>query len=262
MQTDGFARAFFVPNMSKFGAIPTEVICHFHELAKTEIIVLSALFACRNHTSGRCNPSYSQLEEMVGVAKPHIGRAIRSLRKSGWLSRSKDGHYSLPTGDQIRHGKGDQNGHSRSDQNDAQGVTKSVSKGDQNEHLHIYGLNNERTTKEQRIERERPAPATDDNRMVSIYQEFFPRNPLSIGQQEMIVARVSDEKRWREALTFWHGNDYRAQSIFKICGYYDELLAGKHDGNGKKSNTGKRRSEGDDQSTDDFLRSIGANPAR
>jgi hypothetical protein len=92
----------------------------------------------------------------------------------------------------------------------------------------------------------------------SAYREVYPDAPLSIYLLELIADRVTDEPRWRQTLKFWKSNGYRANSVGKMCDYYDELAV-KKSGN-KQPNPHKQRDSG--QTTDDFLISIGARPAR
>lgn len=63
-----------------------------------------------------------------------------------------------------------------------------------------------------------------ENEFITAYKRVFPRVSPSIFQLEMIVGRVSDAQAWMETLEFWAGNDYRPQSIFKMCNYYDEVI--------------------------------------
>lgn len=81
--------------MSNFGAIPTEVICRFSEMTKTEIIVLSYLYAARNSKTGQCNPSRGEIARKVGVAKSHISPAVKSLEDKEWIFEHSDGNFQL-----------------------------------------------------------------------------------------------------------------------------------------------------------------------
>jgi hypothetical protein len=63
-----------------------------------------------------------------------------------------------------------------------------------------------------------------ENEFVDAYLATFRGSRPSIYQMELITMRVSDLAAWQETLRFWAGNDYRPQSIFKMCDYYDELL--------------------------------------
>lgn len=64
-----------------------------------------------------------------------------------------------------------------------------------------------------------------ENKFIPIYNEYFPHYKLNILQQEIIENRIHDETIWREALFYWSSNDYRPQSISKICDKHDELIA-------------------------------------
>lgn len=86
--------------MSKFGQIPTKLICRFHELTKTEIIVLSYLYASRNKT-GLCNPSRGAVARVVGIAKPHVSVAVKGLEDKGWVFEEPNGNFILTTPDSL-----------------------------------------------------------------------------------------------------------------------------------------------------------------
>jgi hypothetical protein len=82
-----------------------------------------------------------------------------------------------------------------------------------------------------------------DNEFVAEYHKVFPNASLNIFQMELIEAEIRDAEVWREAVTFWAGNGYRAQSVFKVIDYYKNLLA-ERNGKGKqsgKSNVGTLR---------------------
>lgn len=79
--------------MTDFGQIPTAMIRRFHELSKTEIIVICYLYALRNRKTGQCNPRQKQIAEAVGIATPHVSSAIKQLISRGFLSLSDDRQY-------------------------------------------------------------------------------------------------------------------------------------------------------------------------
>ena len=58
---------------------------------------------------------------------------------------------------------------------------------------------------------------------LALFKKFFPHYEPPIFSQDLIVSRIADLTRWRTALEFWAANDYRPQSVGKICDYYDEL---------------------------------------
>lgn len=84
--------------MTDFGQIPTDVICRFGELTKTEIIVLSYLYAARNGKSGQCNPKQKAIAEDTKIHKSHISRAIKSLEFGGWILEVDGGNFLLKSG--------------------------------------------------------------------------------------------------------------------------------------------------------------------
>ena len=53
--------------MTSFAQIPTNLICRFGELTKTEIIVLGYLYAKRNTKTGQCNPSKAAIGSQGSV---------------------------------------------------------------------------------------------------------------------------------------------------------------------------------------------------
>ncbi len=69
--------------MSLFGQIPTHLVCRFSELTKTEIMVLCYLYAKRNLETLQCNPSKASVGRAIGIARPHVSRAIAGLVKHG-----------------------------------------------------------------------------------------------------------------------------------------------------------------------------------
>lgn len=241
--------------MSNFGAIPTDLICRFSELTKTEIIVLSYLYASRNRKTGQCNPTVSKIARSVKINKSHVSPALKTLDGKGWIFGEPSGNILLlaepekVTESVTKTGQKELPNPSPSVTEPVTKVTKSVTKSYQNGNRIYKDLNKEGTKKEQRIEQsERPS------RMIQLYQEAFPKNSLSIPQIEMIDREVTDERRWIEALRFWSGNDYRAQSIFKLIQYYHELKTK----NGTYAD--KKRDKQNHESTDDYLKRIGANP--
>jgi hypothetical protein len=78
-----------------FGQIPFEIICRFGELDKTEIRVLSYLYACRNTDTKQCNPGRKLISTDTGVAKSHLSTALSSLEQNGWLAEGENGHFTL-----------------------------------------------------------------------------------------------------------------------------------------------------------------------
>lgn len=85
-----------MPEMSKFGAIPTAVICRFNELTKTEIIVLCYLYSRRNRHTGQCNPSQKDIAQATGLDKAHVCRAMHTLFQKGWaIPENSTGQINL-----------------------------------------------------------------------------------------------------------------------------------------------------------------------
>lgn len=62
------------------------------------------------------------------------------------------------------------------------------------------------------------------NPFVNEYLKVFPHARPSIFQMELIETNISDLAAWKETLIWWAGNDYRAQSVFKMIEYYKEQV--------------------------------------
>jgi hypothetical protein len=231
--------------MSNFGQIPTHLICRFAELTKTEIIVVSFLYASRNRETNRCNPSRGAISRATGIAKPHVSTAVKSLEDKEWIFEHADGSFALTepcqrvtksvtpkVTESVTEGL----------RISTSGVTDSVIKGYENGNSHIRNLSEHKKNIEERTEEE-AAHAIDDpreNEFVQAYFQIFPEDTLSVGQMESIVLRIRDPAAWLVTLCYWRDNGYRQQSIGKMCQFYDEELRGDHDkakgnGNGKQS---------------------------
>lgn len=81
----------------QFGQIPINLICRFGELTKTEIIVLTYLYASRNQHTKQCNPSRKAISADTGIHKSHLSPAVKSLEEKGWLVESEVGDFQLLT---------------------------------------------------------------------------------------------------------------------------------------------------------------------
>jgi hypothetical protein len=84
-----------------FGQIPFEVICRFGELTKTEIITLSYFYACRNETTGQCNPSRKRISTDTGINKTHLSPALKSLYDKGWIFEDLHGNFILTIPEKV-----------------------------------------------------------------------------------------------------------------------------------------------------------------
>lgn len=79
----------------KFGQIPFKLICRFGELTKTEIVIVSYLYACRNEATRQCNPSRKTISGDTGIFKTHLSTAIKMLEERGWILEDENGNYTL-----------------------------------------------------------------------------------------------------------------------------------------------------------------------
>lgn len=246
--------------MTKFGVIPTHLICRFGELTKTEIIVISYLYAARNGQSGLCNPKQKAIAISTRINKSHVSLAIKNLENKGWLLQDSEGSFLLNSElPEVTKSattelpnpqpkvtsfatKGLPNSQlvvTESVTQVAESVTKSYEIGNLlNKEMNKQVTNNEQTS-EQREESIAP-----DHEMVRIYRDVFPENFLSVYLQDLVMARIENAQVWRAALDFWAGNSYRPGSVARICDYYDELLAGKQNGT---NSHGPHRSKRTDQ---------------
>lgn len=57
---------------------------------------------------------------------------------------------------------------------------------------------------------------------VLAYFSTYPSETLSADQIDEIDKRITDLKRWKQALRYWSTNGHRSRSIGKICDRYDE----------------------------------------
>lgn len=114
-----------------------------------------------------------------------------------------------------------------------------------------------------------PHASEGEHPAVAIYREFYPEASLGLPQQMLIEDRVDNLIAWRNTLTYWQQNKYRAQSVGKMIdcmheGGYERNE--RSNGNNKAAGTGRRNDQQRDGdgggSTDDFLNSIGARPKR
>jgi hypothetical protein len=81
--------------MSAYAQIPTNLICRFGELSKTEIRVFTYLYAVRNRRTGQCNPSQKTISDATGIPKSHVSSAIKTLAQKGWIDDGGEGHFLL-----------------------------------------------------------------------------------------------------------------------------------------------------------------------
>lgn len=259
--------------MSNYGKIPTAIICRFGELTKTEIIVLSFLYASRNETTGQCNPSRSRISEATKIAKTHLSTALKVLGLRGYVTETRDGHFALHDEPQEVTESVTQEEPEKLP-NREQIVRESVTKVT-NPVTESYGIgnsyikdkNNEGTEKEQRKEQGAPEPLDE-------FLSTFPDVRLTSGQIGLIESGVGlsapERSAWTATLHLYLGNRNAATNkynpgnvgtVLKI--YKDNLAEIERNANSKTFNTGRRSvtsNTGQNTSTSDFLASIGANP--
>lgn len=132
----------------QFGQIPFNLICRFDELSKTEIRVISYLYACRNTETLQCNPSRKLITTDTGINKTHLSPAIKSLEDKQWIIEDEKGHFILNE-NPIKKVTDSVTIKPKVTKTVTK-VTESVTKSYENGNSHIKDLNRERTEKEQR----------------------------------------------------------------------------------------------------------------
>lgn len=65
---------------------------------------------------------------------------------------------------------------------------------------------------------------------LEMYKKMFPHATPNFFQMDMIEAEVQDADVWKETLYYWAGNDYRAQSVFKMLDCYKQKLEERNKG--------------------------------
>ena len=91
-------------------------------------------------------------------------------------------------------------------------------------------------------ERERTREHTAVENFLETYQTFFDR-PLKKIQRRIIGERIRDGTIWRKAVIYWASNDYRADSIGKLCDKYDELVAENQNAENVNGNNGNNENK-------------------
>jgi biotin operon repressor len=184
---------------------------------------------------GVCYPSQKLIANQCGLNRTTVNHIIRMLEKDGKLFADRKQHYLIY--------------HLRFDNLDvASGNTSDVVSGNISTVSDVVSGNTDVVSgntdvvsgntnhKESSINQEReetppalkgdsePETSSHSTNFLTAYENVFPANPLPIFQQELIESRITDLGAWTDALAFWHSNNYRPQSIGKICDKYDELL--------------------------------------
>lgn len=214
-----------MPGMSDYAQIPTGLICRFGELSKTEIVVISFLYASRNRKTGQCNPSRASIGRAIGVDRSHVGRAVESLESKEWIFEMAEGGWTLfpdppivaksATPEVAESATVAKSAHV---QNPQHTVAKSAT--DPCEIRNTLNKDSFEQRNEQKNEQSVRAHEPDDP--VVVYHEFFPEVSLGIFQQDFLRDRIHDPPRWRKTLATWKANKYISKNIANICDFYDE----------------------------------------
>lgn len=205
--------------MTPFVQIPIHLVCRFSELTKTEIVVVSYLYASRNRKTGQCNPSRATIGRAVGIDRSHISKALAELDHKGWVIEMPDGNFCLCEEPEKR-AKSARAKSAPPVRNPPQDEAKSASKAGEIR-PHTYKDSSEQM--KNRLLTEGDAPANEfDVTPVALYLEFYPEANPNIWQMECITDRVSDLERWHRALTVWKTNNWVGRNIANILDYYDK----------------------------------------
>ena len=57
-----------------------------------------------------------------------------------------------------------------------------------------------------------------------MFKKMCPNAQLNFVQLDMIETEITDLDAWKDTLRFWLGNNYRAESVFKMVKYYHEQV--------------------------------------
>ena len=63
---------------------------------------------------------------------------------------------------------------------------------------------------------------------LEMYLKVCPNARLNFFQMDLIEAEITDVEAWQETLMFWFGNNYRAESVFKMIEYYKGVINGRY----------------------------------
>ena len=235
-----------------FAQIDDYFLERLHLLTRNEIVVYCYLVKKRNGETKKCNPKQATIARETNLQTSRVSEAVKGLESKGWAIMNEYGEFHLPekvtesVTTQVTNSVRKSYGKRKKKLRNAEvNVTQSVTE--------IKGIENTRektieNTKEKResslnstnAKTANDAPALDksflDNEFFQIYGEFYPNVALSPKKIKLLNSRIRDGTIFRQALRYWDDNDYRAESIGKICDKYDELMLERQ--NGAKNGTG------------------------
>lgn len=244
-----------MPGMSNFAQVPTRLICRFHELTKTEIVVWCFLFASRNRQTGVCNPSRGAVSRATGIAKPHVSTAVKTLDDKGWIFEEPNGNFILHD-DPLEVTKSVTPKVTKSVteglRNPSQGVTKSVTKGYEirNSHIKDSEQRNEQRNehKEEGAEaapgpesfgpRKFLPPTKHDHPAIKAIRDITKRNPNKAIWDDLIdlLGDDPDIPRLVQCHKAWVTKGFKEINLAWVTEWYVEGIPGrkeKTNGNGQ-----------------------------
>lgn len=186
--------------LTNYAQIPTHLICRFGELTKTEIVVISYLYAVRNRKTGQCNPSRSTIARAVGIDRAHVSPAVKSLDQKEWICEMPDGNFQLTEPSercadsaQAKVTESAQGGVRNPQQDRAESVTKvcGIRTG------HIYDSSEQRN--EQKIEqreREEPDPPASSFASPVVNQKTLKTNHPALIAVRDLTGHQPDRATW------------------------------------------------------------------
>ncbi len=219
-------------------------------------------------------PPLQRISDDLGLEKNNICNLRKKLIDAGWIRFENDEVFILKsfTKNENNHSQkmNDSENSFTKNESDSQKMNESFTKNESafilNEQTFILNESplkeeNKQELKEERTGEEResnsiypeaspvpksaPAPKIFENKFVRRFWEFFPEQTLSENQIRVISNRIRDGTVWNQALEFWAANNYRSESVGKICDRYDEIIEENEVGRNGYNNFGRKRSEAD-----------------
>lgn len=233
--------------------IPDIAIENFHLLTPAEIKVFAFYCKKRNRHSGgwQCTDAY--VAEQMKISKNRVSEARTALEKKGWI-KCLENHFIVPlmgfyevenSIDSVENSTKLVDNSIILVENSTDLVENSTSplkeynQPDLPARFNTSERDQTHARAREKISFENNSSKFSKNEFVEMFGEFFPQFRLSGSQKEIIHARIRDGTIWRRALIFWATNDYRPQSVGRICDKYDEIIMeNTSDGTNYKKSSG------------------------
>jgi hypothetical protein len=231
--------------MLRHARIDEAIVVRLGELSKREIQVFMFLRLCWNEKTGRCDPSRATVSRAVGFGMNHISVAVRTLKEKGFLSGDFAAGFSFEPGPESGPGRRLRQVRIPDLLDDATRSRIRTRTGPesgleqvQNPDFAYIGLNNERTTKEQKTVSVETGEGPPDAKTIEPKEFIF-----SVGLRLIIRSNVP-EKNARSilgALRSRYGDKDTAEAVriaddidvSEPVAYLNKLLS-----NWKRSKTG------------------------